>query len=74
MAEVMTDNDVAVADILATYEIAETDEVVEEPIPVPQAKSKSSGKQGKRKTKSSAKSEDALREIKNGGVGKAKTK
>jgi hypothetical protein len=70
MAEVMTDNDVAVANILATYEIAETDNVVGEPIPVPQAKPTSSKKRGKRKK--SAKPEDVLREVKNGGVGKAK--
>ena len=65
MAEVMTDNDVSVGDILATYEIADNEEVAEEPKPKP-AKKTVKGK----KKKGGTGSKDVLREVKNGRVRK----
>ena len=70
MAEVMTDNDASVGDILATYEIADYEEVVDEPVSEP-SKPKPAKKAGKGKKKGGNKnSNDILREVKNGGVRK----
>ena len=80
MAEVMTDNDARVADILARYEVMDTeDNTVSEDIPedinieektvfLDETPSVSLG------GKSKSKSKDVLREIKNGSVRKAKKK
>ena len=67
MAEVMTDNDMSVGDILATYEIADNEEVADEPVgELP--KPKPAKKAGKSKKKGGKKSKDVLREVKNGRV------
>lgn len=69
LAEVLTDNDPRVGDILATYEVAENDVNMEEVAPeeavFQPAPSKKTSKKANKK-----KSENVLREIKNGGVAK----
>ena len=80
MAEVMTDNDVRVADILARYEVMETeDNAVSEIIPEDNNTEEKTAfledtPSVSRGGKSKSKSKDVLREIKNGSVRKAKKK
>ena len=83
MAEVMTDNNPKVGEILALYEVAEIDENMMEPPPVDNhppnniatsSSSSSSKSSQKSKKKSSRKSDNVLREIKNGGVTKKSRK
>jgi hypothetical protein len=73
LAEVMTDNDADVANILSLYEISENNEEVVEEQAIDQEELKSSGNsQGKKSKKSQKK--DVLNEIKSGGVNKTKKK
>ena len=73
LAEVMTDNDADVANILSLYEISENNEEVVEEQAIDQEEVKSSGNsQGKKSKKSQKK--DVLNEIKRGGVNKTKKK
>ena len=80
MAEVMTDNDVRVADILARYEVMDTeDNTVSEDTPEDiNIEEKTvfldETPSVRRGGKSKSKSKDVLREIKNGSVKKAKKK
>ena len=75
MAEVMTDNDVRVAEVLAMYEVMETEDNVqgnEDPEEItdnvlPEETASSSNCKSK-------KSKDVLREIRNGGIKKTKRK
>ena len=72
LAEVMTDNDADVANILSLYEISENNEEVVEEQAIEQ-EVKSSGNSQENKSKKSKK-KDVLNEIKDGGVNKTKKK
>ena len=68
LAEVLTDNDADVANILSEYEISEVDVAIEESNEEETHEGTSSGQTQKTEKK------DVLKEIKNGGVGKRRKK
>lgn len=78
MAEVMTDNDARVADILARYEVMEGAENVNDDITEEnnkeEEKSEMIAAETGSKDRKSKKSKDVLREIKNGSIKKSKKK
>ena len=77
LAEVLTDNDPRVGDVLATYEVAENDENTqqEQEEIIPQADDQPAPSKGKKASKNvKKKSENVLKEIKNGGGVSKKSK